>query len=152
MTNITRKTRLSLSFAAIAVASSAIIPASAATASTATATTATATATTSTASLAWHSGYFTKSMCYKDARSFAQSALRGRGYTVVYNPVNAVLGTNGTTAVEVSFAPAQTSYNPNTFSKVNFTVTAISNTSSLAETARNSVRESIVKQVYFDYC
>ncbi|MEN3538082.1 hypothetical protein AAH991_23405 [Microbispora sp. ZYX-F-249] len=151
MTNFTRKTRLSLSFAAIAVASSAVIPASAATASTATTAT-TATATTSTASLAWHSGYFTKNMCYKDARSFAQSALRGRGYTVVYNPANAVLGTNGTTAVEVSFAPAQTSYNPGTFSKVNFTVTAISNTSSLAETARNSVRESIVKQVYFDYC
>ncbi|MCC5581127.1 hypothetical protein IMZ11_36510 [Microtetraspora sp. AC03309] len=148
MTDLTRKTRLGLAFAAIAVASSAIIPASAATASTA----ATTTTTMSAAPLAWHSGYFTKSICYKDARSFAQSALRRYGYAIAYNPPNAVLGTDGTTTVEVSFAPAQTSYNPNTFSKVNFTVTAISNTSSLAENARNRVRENIVKQVYFDYC
>ncbi|MBE3010911.1 hypothetical protein IL992_17185 [Microbispora sp. NEAU-D428] len=150
MTNITRRTRLGLTFAAIAVASSAIIPASAATASTASA--ATTATTTSAAPLAWHSGYFTKTMCYKDARSFAQGALRRYGYAVAYNPPNAVLGTDGTTTVEVSFAPAQTSYNPNTFAKINFTVTAISNSSSLAENARNRVRESIVKQVYFDYC
>ena len=150
MTDITRKIRLGLTFAAIAAVSSAITPASAATAGTA-ATTTTAT-TTAAAPLAWHSGYFTKKMCYKDARSFSQYALRKYGYTIAYNPPNAVLGTNGTTTVEVSFAPAQTSYKLNTFSNVYFTVTAISNDSSLAENARNRVRESIVKQVYFDYC
>ncbi|WP_329429488.1 hypothetical protein OG339_12845 [Streptosporangium sp. NBC_01495] len=139
MMDILRKSRLGLMLAAIVVVFSVTIPA-------------TATATTINAPLSWHSGFFVKNICYEDARSFSQGALKRHGYRTVYNPPNAVLGSNGTTIVEVSYAPAQTSYRPGTIAKVHFTVTAVSNTSSLAEIARNRVRESIVRQGYFDYC
>ncbi|MEV5500876.1 hypothetical protein AB0M50_36335 [Nonomuraea fuscirosea] len=104
------------------------------------------------APLAWHSGWFVKTMCYKDARKFSQEALTYHGYRTAYTPPNAVLGSNGTTMVEVSYAPAQTSYNPAQFAKIHFTVTGISNSSSSAETARNRVRERIVKKSYYDTC
>ncbi|WP_049556283.1 hypothetical protein [Nonomuraea sp. SBT364] len=110
------------------------------------------TETKSAAPLSWHSGWFVKEMCYKDARSFATSALNQHGYRTAYTPPNAVLGSNGTTMVEVSYAPAQTSYNPGSFSRIHFTVTAISNSSSSAEHARNRVRERIVNKRYFDHC
>ncbi|MEU6425482.1 hypothetical protein ABZ860_06245 [Microbispora sp. NPDC046973] len=164
---MTRKTRLSLAFASIAVASAAVIPAVATTASAApvaapvpspfkTRTYPTINPkpipTSNPAPLSAHWGYFTKNMCYKDAPGFARTALRGAGYKVVNNPPNAVLGSNGTTIVEVAFAPAQTSYNPRDFSTIHFNVTAISSDGNNAEYARNRVRESIVKQTYLDYC
>jgi hypothetical protein len=151
MMDILRKSRLWLMLAAVAVVFSAIIPA---TAATATATAATTTATTTTAApLIWHSGSFVKRLCYNSARSFAQSALKRNGFRVEFNPPNAVVGSNGSTIVEVSYAPA-TNYNSSNQVDVQFVVTGVSNTSSLAENGRNSVRASIVNQkaIYFDTC
>ncbi|WP_214414048.1 hypothetical protein [Sphaerisporangium fuscum] len=130
--------RLRLLLAASAVACAALVPA-AATAS-------------AQAPLVWHSGWFVKSMCYQDARQFSSSALTRNGFRTEYTPPNAVVGGNGSTIVVVSYAPAQTSYSPSSFSKVYFTVTATSNVSSSAELARNRVRQSIVGQTYFDGC
>ncbi|MEU4547683.1 hypothetical protein [Nonomuraea dietziae] len=102
--------------------------------------------------LSWHSGWFVKNMCYKDARTFARKALERHGFRAIYTPPNAVLGSNNTTIVEVSYAPAQTSYRPHDFANIHFTVTATSNSSSAAENGRNRVRESIVKTSYYDDC
>ncbi|MBF8189066.1 hypothetical protein ITP53_25690, partial [Nonomuraea sp. K274] len=48
-----------------------------------------------------HSGWFAKEMCHRDARKFAASALNDNGYRTVYTPPNAVVGSNGSTIVEV---------------------------------------------------
>ncbi|WP_188194744.1 hypothetical protein [Nonomuraea sp. SYSU D8015] len=129
--------RLWLLLAALAVVCTALVPATRASAQ---------------APLSWHSGWFVKSICYSDARQIASSALNRHGYRTVYTPPNAVVGSNGSTIVEVSYAPAQTSYSPNDFSRVYFTVTGTSNVSSAAELGRNRVRQSIVAQRYFDTC
>ncbi|GGL16631.1 hypothetical protein Sme01_36700 [Sphaerisporangium melleum] len=137
MKQLSLRPRLRLVLAALAVAGAALVPAATASAQ---------------APLLWHAGWFVKNMCYKDARSFASSALNNNGYRTAYTPPNAVVGSNGSTIVEVSYAPAQTSYSPAKFSKIYFTVTATSNVSSSAETARNKVRQSIVNMTYIDYC
>ncbi|WP_214317388.1 hypothetical protein [Nonomuraea sediminis] len=144
--NIRQRSHLTLVFAAI----TAVVSASAAT-NIATATTST---TTNSATLAWHAGYFAKNMCPKDARSFAKRALENNSFVAIYTTPNAVLGRSGdwTTMVEVSYTPAQTNYSPNQISPVYFTVTGTSADSSSAESGRNRVRESIVKQRYFDTC
>ncbi|MEV4580223.1 hypothetical protein AB0K16_43950 [Nonomuraea jabiensis] len=137
MMDIQRKARLGLVLAATAVA---------------TVTSAATEAATTRAALSWHSGWFVKTMCYKDTRSFAQSALGRNGYKTVATPPNAVLGSDDSTLVEVSYAPAQTSYHPNQFARVHFTVTAMSNDSGAARAARDRVRENIQKQRYIDTC
>ncbi|MBF8194473.1 hypothetical protein ITP53_54240 [Nonomuraea sp. K274] len=126
-----------LLLAALALTCTALVPATSASAQ---------------APLIWHAGWFAKTMCYQDAREFATSALTRYGYRKVYSPPNAVVGSNGSTIVEVSFAPAQTSWSPSKFSKVYFTVTATSNVSRSAELGRNNVRSMIVAQRYFDTC
>ncbi|MET7331754.1 hypothetical protein [Nonomuraea sp. NPDC005650] len=136
MMDILRKARLGAVLAAVAVA----------------AVTSATTGEIAKAPMSWHSGWFVKNMCYKDARSFAKTALSRNGYNTVFTPPNAVLGSNGSTIVEVSYAPAQTSYNPGQFAKVHFTVTATSNDSKSAENARNRVRENIVRAQYIDTC
>ncbi|MFI7125798.1 hypothetical protein ACIBQ1_08895 [Nonomuraea sp. NPDC050153] len=118
----------------------------------ATVTSATTEAATTRAALSWHTGWFVKTMCYKDTRSFTQTALSRNGFRTVATPPNAVLGSDDNTLVEVSYAPAQTSYQPNQFARVHFTVTAMSNNPSAAQVARNRVRENIQKQRYIDTC
>jgi hypothetical protein len=137
VTRLSLAPRLWVLLAALAVMCTALVPATRASAQ---------------APLSWHSGWFVKTICYRDAREIASSALDRHGYRTVYTPPNAVVGSNGSTIVEVSYAPAQTSYSPNAFSKVHFTVTAMSNVSSSAELGRNRVRQTIVAQRYFDTC
>ncbi|MFI6738884.1 hypothetical protein ACIBI9_38670 [Nonomuraea sp. NPDC050451] len=137
MMDIQRKARLCLVLAATAVA---------------TVTSAATEAATNKAALSWHSSWFVKTMCYKDTRSFAQNALSRNGFKTAATPPNAVLASDNSTVVEVSYAPAQTSYHPNQFARVQFTVTAMSNDSNAARTARNRVRENIQKQRYIDTC
>ncbi|MFC4585037.1 hypothetical protein [Sphaerisporangium corydalis] len=135
-----RRLGLTLAAATLTLSATSVPAASAATLAIAPASTASAVV-----PLAAHWGTFVKSMRWTHAKSLAQSALASNGFTEWGHPGNMVIGWNGRAVVQVSFSPQSN------FTRVAYSVTGVSSSdSSAAELARNNVRATIVKSVFFD--